>query len=69
MKTIDAIAYFGTQTRISELLGITRQAVSAWPEEVPQHWQYHLERLSGGKLQPTLPLPQYAVPPARDRVA
>jgi hypothetical protein len=69
MKTEDAVKYFGTQTRIAELIGITRQAVSAWPEVVPQQWQYHLERLSAGKLRPEVPLPEYALPPASERVA
>jgi len=61
MKTSEAVAYFGTQTRIADLLGITRQAVGQWGVEVPQQWQYHLERLSAGKLVPNIPLPNYAL--------
>jgi hypothetical protein len=63
MKSTDAIAYFGGATKLAEILHLTKQAVYQWGETVPPHWQYHLERLSAGKLQPELPLPNYALPP------
>lgn len=63
MKTSDAIKYFGSRSRLARLLGISRQAVSRWGDEVPQRWQYHLERLSAGELVPNVPLPNYAIMP------
>ena len=69
MKRDEVTAYFGTQERLAELLGITRQAVSAWGDTVPQRWQYHIERLTAGQFKPDNPLPQYALPPTRDDAA
>lgn len=36
------IAVLGSQQAIAELLGITKGAVSQWPEEVPRLRQYEL---------------------------
>jgi hypothetical protein len=66
MKSEDAIGYFGGVSKLADLLGLSRQAVYQWGDHVPLHWQYHLERLSAGKLQPDLPLPNYALPPHGD---
>lgn len=65
MKSSEAIAYFGGATKIASLLGISKQAVYQWGEDVPLHWQYHFERLSAGKLKPDVPLPNYVLPEAK----
>lgn len=36
MKKQSAIALFGTGTALAHALGITKSAVSQWPEELPQ---------------------------------
>lgn len=35
MKTTEAIAIFGNKVKVAEALGLTKQAISAWGEEVP----------------------------------
>lgn len=43
MKKTDAIALAGSPGKLAEILGITRQAVSAWPgEHVPELQLYRL---------------------------
>ena len=64
MKTDEAISYFGGVANVAELLGLSRQAVYQWGDDVPLHWQYHFERLSAGTLKPDKPLPNYALPKA-----
>lgn len=51
MKKSDVIAYFGSRNKVAAALGITRVAVSTWPEIVPRLRQYELEELTGGKLK------------------
>jgi len=48
MKTSEAVCILRDADPDPDLLGITRQAVGQWGVEVPQQWQYHLERLSAG---------------------
>lgn len=48
-KTV-AIEHFGGVTKLASKLGITRQAIHAWPDEVPDLYQYKLHYLSDGKL-------------------
>ena len=45
---------------IAEVLGVTKQAVSMWPDVVPQGMAYKLQVLTGGQLQvdPSLYKPQ-----------
>jgi DNA-binding transcriptional regulator YdaS (Cro superfamily) len=51
MTKDDAIAFFGSQTALAEAVGLTRQAVNQWPEEVPPLRQIQLERLTRRKLK------------------
>lgn len=61
MNTSDAVAFFGTKTKIAQLLGISKQAVSRWKNKVPLRQALLLEQASYGKLvaeRPTLPTPK-----------
>lgn len=61
MNTQDAVAFFGTKTKIAKLLGISKQAVSRWKDRVPLRQALLLEQASYGKLiaeRPTLPTPK-----------
>lgn len=55
MNTTDAIAFFGSKTRIAKLLGITKQAVGAWKEQVPLKQALLLEQASYGHLKANRP--------------
>lgn len=50
MNTSDAVAFFGTKTKIAKLLGISKQAVSRWKDRVPLRQALLLEQASYGKL-------------------
>lgn len=50
MLKSQAIEFFGGAPSLARALGLTRQAIHAWPEIVPDLYQYKLHHLSGGKL-------------------
>jgi hypothetical protein len=50
MQKSQAIEHFGGITKMAAKLGISRQAIHAWPEIVPSLWQYKLHHLSEGRL-------------------
>lgn len=50
MTKDEAIAYFGTQVKLAEALGISQAAVSQW-REVPRLRQYQIERLTNFALK------------------
>lgn len=50
MQKAQAIEHFGGVTKLAAKLGVSRQAIHAWPEIVPDLWQYKLHYLSDGKL-------------------
>ena len=54
MKKNDVITHFGTMTKAAEVLGLTKSAVSQWPDEIPQRRAYEIERLTNGKLKAEL---------------
>jgi hypothetical protein len=59
MQKTDAIRHFGGAQKLASALGLkSRQAIYAWPEEVPELYQYKLYHLSGGKLRLSTGLPQ-----------
>lgn len=43
--------HFGSLDAIAQALGITRSAVSQWPEVVPEGAAYKLQFITGGKLR------------------
>jgi len=43
MKTKDAVDYFGGHTALAEALGVTRQAIYMWGDDVPELRAYHIE--------------------------
>ena len=51
MKTRDAIKHFGTQAELARALGIQRQSIKSWGEDVPLARQYQIEKLTEGQLQ------------------
>lgn len=51
MKKADVIKFYGSASKVAEILAISRAAVSQWPEEVPETSAYKLESLSRGALR------------------
>lgn len=52
MQKSDAIRHFGSAQKVAEAVGLkSRQAIYAWPDEVPELYQYKLHHLSRGRLQ------------------
>jgi len=45
MKTEEAVKRHGSKYRLAQLLGITRQAVGQWGEDVPELQALKLEKL------------------------
>ena len=56
MKTKDAIAYYGSHQKLADALGIKRQAIGIWGENVPDIRQFELERLTEGALRVSDPV-------------
>ena len=48
MKKSDAVALWGSHRKIARDLGISRQAVQAWPEELPL---FQVDRLIGAAIR------------------
>lgn len=61
MKTKDAILHFGSKSQLAKNLGVTKGAISQWPDDVPQLRAYQIERLTKGKLKADLPQIKQAV--------
>ncbi|MDX1538851.1 Cro/CI family transcriptional regulator [Arsukibacterium sp.] len=51
MKKADVIAHFGGVTETAKALGIKSQAVSQWPEDVPELRVYQIEKITAGALK------------------
>ncbi len=51
MKKQDAISYFGTAIALAKKLGISKQSVSKWGEDIPQRRAFEIERLTDGALK------------------
>lgn len=50
MKKETVVAHFGSDTAVAEAMGITRQAVSKWPEIIPEGAAYKLQVITAGHL-------------------
>lgn len=50
MTKQEAIDHYGGAQKLADALGISFQAVYAWPE-IPLGRQYQLQVMTGGKLQ------------------
>jgi len=50
MKKAEAITYFGSQTKLANVLGIADPSVSQWGVIIPEKQAMKLERITGGKL-------------------
>ena len=51
MKKSEAIKHFGTATKLAKALGITKSAVSLWPEKIPRGRAFEIQVLTKGKLK------------------
>lgn len=51
MKTKEAISHFGTAIALAKSLGISKQSVSKWGEDVPQRRAFEIERITNGVLK------------------
>lgn len=51
MNKQDAIQHFGSSTKLAQALGISKQAVSQWEDELPIGRQYQIEVVTEGKLK------------------
>ncbi len=51
MTKQEAIKFYGSGAALARALGLTRQAVSLWPDIVPDLYQYKLQVLTRGKLK------------------
>ena len=47
----DILTFYGSQAKVAEVLGITRQAVSLWRAVVPKSAATDLQLLTGGQLK------------------
>jgi DNA-binding transcriptional regulator YdaS (Cro superfamily) len=50
MRTKQAIKHFGSAAALAKALGITRQSVHDWGDEVPEGRAYQLEVMTDGEL-------------------
>ncbi|MCP5016225.1 MAG: hypothetical protein GY938_13280 [Ketobacter sp.] len=50
MRKNQVIKHFGSESEVSRLLNISRQAVNKWGEVVPIRHAWTLERASGGRV-------------------
>lgn len=51
MKKKDAIEFFGGQHKLANALRISQQAISQWPEDVPEPRNYQIQVLTNGVLR------------------
>ena len=47
----DVKDHFGTYAAAADVLGITKSAISQWPETVPELWAYKIQAITRGRLK------------------
>lgn len=50
MRKKDAIRHFGSSAALARALGISRQSIHDWDDEVPEGRQWQLEVVTNGAL-------------------
>lgn len=50
MTKSQAIEHFGSAAELARAIGVSRSAISHWPEEIPRGRQYQIEVLTSGRL-------------------
>tara|TARA_B100001063_G_scaffold246739_1_gene287306 strand:+ start:2065 stop:2250 length:186 start_codon:yes stop_codon:yes gene_type:complete len=51
LKKIDAIAHFGSATKLAKAIKIAPAAISQWGENIPMLRAYQIERITNGALK------------------
>lgn len=51
MDKASVVAFFGTQQKVADAVGVTRQAVQQWPDPIPEGMAYKLQVLTAGRLR------------------
>jgi transcriptional repressor of cell division inhibition gene dicB len=51
MKKSDVVNFFGGVTKTAVALGLTKSAVSKWPDELPPLRALQVEEVTGGNLK------------------
>ena len=51
MKKVDAVAYFGNESKLARALGITKGAVNQWGEIIPELRAVKLDTITKRKLK------------------
>jgi hypothetical protein len=51
MNKSDVLIHYKTHRAVAEALGISRAAVTQWPDLIPEKQAYRLERISNGALR------------------
>jgi hypothetical protein len=51
MRKADVVQYFGSVSKAAKAIGKTRQAVSQWPEVIPEGSAYKIQAVTKGKLR------------------
>jgi DNA-binding transcriptional regulator YdaS (Cro superfamily) len=62
MTKDEAIAAFGTQVKLAEVLGMSQGSVSLWGTHPPPLRQLQIEAVTGGKLRAEPDCDKYRVP-------
>ncbi len=57
MTKSDAVEYFGSQSAVAGVLGISRMAISGWGDTIPEQRQAQLQIISNGDLVADMPKP------------
>jgi len=51
MTKADVIKFFGSQSAVAKALGVSKQAVGSWGEQIPEGRAYQIQVITGGKLK------------------